>query len=160
MVSVPIDISGPVQGEVFIVALKRDRLVLTGPDGPRPWLIELQGGDNPLDEVRRVIVPLLPGLRLLHSTSWRWQGMAVTLTFIGVVDHDPSMKDKEVVPVPTARGKATAAPTAIHEDQVLHHSLRHLAWLARGDDIVRDVLDAEWHAALAGYVPATFEQIG
>jgi len=43
---------------------------------------------------------------------------------------------------------------------VLEHALRHLAWLAEDDDVVRHELSGEWRAALAGYVPEPFRSLG
>lgn len=158
--SFTLDIEGPVEGEVFIVALRGDGLVLTGPDGPQGWRIELHGRENPMEELRSIVRASLPDLRLLHSTSWRWEEGAVVLTFIGVADPDPDLAFRQVAHVGLARGGADAAPDAIAHDQVLHHALRHLAWLAREDPVVKEALDAGWHEALTGYVPATFEQLG
>lgn len=158
--TIPLDIEGPVEGEVFVVARQGKRLLLTGPDGPRPWRIELHGRDNPMEELRQVILRSIPDLQLLHSTSWRWQDQAVVLTFIGVAEFNSDQASRLITASALARGEATAAPTHIEEDQVLHHALRHLAWLAREDPAVKEILDADWHQALAGYVPATFQQIG
>lgn len=159
VMTIPLDIEGLVQGEVFVLALQGERLLLTGPDGPQPWRIELHGRDHPMEELRQVVLRSMPDLRLLHSTSWRWQGQAVVLTFVGVAELNPDRAGKVVLESPLARGVATAAPAAIDEDQVLQHALRHLAWLAREDPAVRDTLDAGWHQALARFIPATFQQI-
>src|SRR5256885_6472098 len=35
------DVDSPVQAEIFVVWLDGDRLQLTGPDGPQPWVIQL-----------------------------------------------------------------------------------------------------------------------
>ncbi|MGQ0848137.1 MAG: hypothetical protein ACT4OP_03320 [Actinomycetota bacterium] len=157
--SLPFDIEGPVRGEVFVVALDGDRLVLTGPEGPRPWEIELHGLHHPMDELRAVMTRVIPGLKVLHSTSWRWESSAVVLTFIGVVDLEPNLELLPIVPTELARGESDSAPERIDSDQVLYHALRHLAWLVREDEVVRSALDAGWQQALATYVPATFEQI-
>jgi hypothetical protein len=154
-----LDIHGPVRGEVFVVFEEGSKIFLTGPDGPRPWLIETHGRENPMEEIRRTATALLPDMFLLHSTSWRWEGTAVVLTFIAAVAKGGG----ESRPVSTgelARGSATAPPPEIESDQVLNHALRHLAWLGREDAAVRDSLSASWREALSKYVPATFQQIG
>ena len=38
--------------------------------------------------------------------------------------------------------------------------MRHLAWLAEDDDVVRQELSDEWHAALARYAPEPFRSLG
>lgn len=58
-----------------------------------------------------------------------------------------------------ARSSAHEAPTEIAFAQVLEHALRHLAWLAKEDDVVKETLIPAWHEELAGYVPAPFEQL-
>jgi hypothetical protein len=39
---------------------------------------------------------------------------------------------------------------------VLEHGLRHLAWLAKDDEVVAERLNPAWRDALAGYVPEPF----
>ena len=36
------DVDSPIQAEVFVVWLDGDRIQLTGPDGPQPWLLQLR----------------------------------------------------------------------------------------------------------------------
>lgn len=59
-----------------------------------------------------------------------------------------------------ARGEATSAPRDIAFAQVVEHGLRHMAWLANDDPVVRAELPAAWHAALAGYLPEPFRNLG
>jgi hypothetical protein len=42
----------------------------------------------------------------------------------------------------------------------LEHGLRHLAWLAKDDDIVKKTLREDWKRVLSGYVPEPFRHIG
>ena len=58
-----------------------------------------------------------------------------------------------------ARSGPTSASKRIVAAQVLEHGLRHLAWLAREDQIVMDALSAEWKQALAEYVPEPFRNL-
>ncbi|HJU81533.1 MAG TPA: hypothetical protein VJ796_07255 [Acidimicrobiia bacterium] len=155
-----LDIQGPVRGEVFVVFEEGSEIFLTGPDGPRPWLIETHGRENPMEEIRRTATSLLPDMFLLHSTSWRWEGTAVVLTFIAAVAKGSGESRRISDAGHLARGSATAPPAEIASDQVLNHALRHLAWLGREDEVVRDSLSAGWREALLKYVPATFQQIG
>ena len=55
----PLDVEGPVTIEVFTVARVGERLMLTGPCGPAPWLIETGDGENPLDTAVRIIKGVL-----------------------------------------------------------------------------------------------------
>lgn len=59
-----------------------------------------------------------------------------------------------------ARSAARAAPADIAADQVLEHALRHLAWLAQDDPVVRDELSDAWRDALRAYVPEPFQALG
>lgn len=103
--------------------------MLTGPCGAAPWRIESGAGEHPLDTVRRIVEGTIDGVLLVHSTSWR------------------------------ARGSSHAAPDVVGTRQVIEHGLRHLAWLAGEDPVVRTTLDDGWHAVLAGYVPEPFRQL-
>jgi len=158
----PIDVEGPVTAEVFTLAMTDLGPLLTGPCGPAPWLIEAGHGEHPIDTVRRLAGSAMPGLRLLHSTSWRFERGAVVLSFLVVMDES-RIGEFETVPVhrvDLARSTATEAPPAIGYEQVLEHALRHLAWLAKEDEAVRVALDDRWHDLLEGYVPEPFLQLG
>jgi hypothetical protein len=157
----PIDIEGPVQAEVFVVWLNHDRVELTGPCGAAPWLIELGVGDHPVEVVDRMVRSAVGPPLLLHSTSWRRDRGAVILTFIVVIDPRlvGTMESEPVDRAALARSEATAAPREIDHRQVLEHGLRHLAWLARDDQVVRRELSEAWHALLAGYVPEPFQTL-
>lgn len=158
----PIDVEGPVTAEVFTLAMTDDGPSLTGPCGAAPWLIEAGHGEHPLDTVRRLAHDAVPGLQLLHSTSWRFERGAVVLSFLVVAAEDV-LSEFDAVPVDRAdlaRSTPTEAPPAIGYEQVLEHALRHLAWLAKEDDTVRKTLDDRWHDLLDGYVPEPFQQLG
>lgn len=155
-----LDIEGPVRGEVFVVFEKGGEIFLTGPDGPRGWLIETHGREHPMEEIKRTVSDLLPDLFLLHSTSWRWEVATVVLTFIAAVNGGEGESRRLSAGKDLARGSATAAPSIIDTDQVLYHALRHLAWLAKEDQAVAALLSPAWRKALERYVPATFQQIG
>jgi hypothetical protein len=146
---------------VFTLACRADALVLTGPCGAAPWLIESGAGEHPLDTVRRIVVGVLDDVLLVHSTSWRYEDGAVVLSFVVVIDPAGlgAMDAAPVVRADLARNSPQAAPDAIGYDQVVEHGLRHLAWLAKEDDVVRTTLDDGWHALLADYVPEPFQQL-
>ncbi len=158
--TIPLDVDGPVTAEVLVVAMTDDGPVLTGPCGPAPWLIETDRQDHPFDTARRIATANLTDLTLLHSTSWRHERNAVILTFIAVVASVPeSMQRSPIGRADLARGSATSAPEAIGFESVLEHGLRHLAWLAREDLAVGEVLDGRWHAYLQGFFPEPFQQL-
>ena len=48
----------------------------------------------------------------------------------------------------------------VASDQVVEHALRHLAWLAEDDPVVRRELSDEWREALHAYVPEPFRNLG
>jgi hypothetical protein len=86
----------------------------------------------------------------------------VILSFVVVIDEE-LVRCMESVPIgraDLARSEATAAPRAIAHEQVVEHGLRHLAWLSVDDPIVAAELSGGWRAALAGYVPEPFRNLG
>lgn len=159
--TVPLDIEGPVRAEVFVVAHDGAAILLTGPCGAAPWEIETQGAEHPLDLVRSMAGRVLGPVRLLHSTSWRWDKQAVVLSFVVVIDPETigDMPSMPVERVGLARSTATEAPADIGWLQVLEHGLRHLAWLAADDEAVEEALVDSWRESLAEYVPAPFQQL-
>ena len=56
--------------------------------------------------------------------------------------------DEPVVRGELARSGATTAPAAIATGQVLEHAIRHLAWLAREDEVVQAKMSEEWLGGL------------
>ncbi len=157
----PIDVVGQVRAEVFVVAHDGEQALLTGPDGPQPWHIETAGVEHPLDLVREIAIGNIAEVDLVHSTSWRWDRQAVVLSFLVVIPAS-AIGSMDSIPIPRAdlaRSTAQQAPGEIAFTQVLEHALRHLAWLDREDAVVNETLSEAWHAELATYVPAPFEQL-
>jgi hypothetical protein len=156
------DIEGPVQAEVFVVWLDGDRLALTGPDGPAPWLMQLAETDHPVEVVDRIVRDVIGDPLLVHSTSWRRDRGAVILSFVVVIDEDrvDGLVSEPVARTELARSDATTAPRAIAHAQVLEHGLRHLAWLAQDDPVVAGELSPAWHRALSTYTPEPFRALG
>jgi hypothetical protein len=156
------DVDGPVQAEVFVVWLHGDTLELTGPCGPAPWLLELGAAEHPVEVVDRIVRDVVGEPLLVHSTSWRRDRDAVILSFVVAIDGAlvGAMASRRVARAALARSEATAAPRDIATDQVVEHALRHLAWLAEDDPVVRAELSAGWRAALAEYVPEPFRNLG
>jgi hypothetical protein len=158
----PFDVEGPVQAEVYLVCLADGSIRLGGPDGPRAWALELGAGEHPVEAVDRIVRDVVGEPLLVHSTSWRRDRDAVVLSFLVVVDPVlvAAWPSAVVGREDLARSSARAAPAAIGTGQVLEHALRHLAWLAEDDDVVRTTLSDEWRSALAGYVPEPFRSLG
>jgi hypothetical protein len=156
------DVSSPVQAEVFVVWLDGDRIALTGPCGPGPWILELGASDHPVEVVDRIVRDVVGDPLLVHSTSWRRDRDAVILTFVVAIDSAQAlqMQSCSVTPAELARGGATSAPATIGVDQVLEHGLRHLAWLAADDAAVQAVLSEPWRIALAAHTPEPFRNLG
>jgi hypothetical protein len=158
----PFDVEGPVRAEVYLVFLEAGTIHLGGPDGPRAWELELGATEHPVEAVDRVVREVVGEPLLVHSTSWRRDRDAVVLSFLVVVEpaRARAWPSVAVGRQDLARSSARAAPAGIATGQVLEHALRHLAWLAEDDDVVRGELSDEWRAALAGYVPEPFRSLG
>ena len=134
---------------------------LTGPDGPIAWYLEVNEDEDPMEVVNRIASLQLGPPLLVHSTSWRRARHAVILSFVVVLADDQG-RDLGGVPIgraELARNSATAAAAAIASSQVVEHGLRHLAWLAKEDEVVRGVLSPAWRELLAEYVPEPFRHL-
>ena len=153
---------GAVRAEIFMIRLNGAAIQLTGPAMPGPWAIDLEPSDHPLDVVERHVREAIGPPTMVHSTSWRHDGEALILTFVVVVDGEAvdGMPSAPIQRSDVARSDATAAPDDIAPEQVLEHALRHLAWLASEDPVVSDRLSERWRAALAGYAPEPFRNLG
>ena len=159
---VGIDVEGPVTIEVFVLCMRSGTIELTGPCGAAPWYLEKAAGEHPVDVVSRLVADVIGPPDLVHSTSWRQRDDDVVLSFFVVVDPVlvEGMTSAPVGRDDLARSGATAAPAAIAASQVLEHAIRHLAWLAQDDPVVRAKLAAEWREALAAYIPEPFRNLG
>ena len=153
-----IDVVGPVRAEIFLVWLDRHQIAITGPDGARPWVVQLEDAEHPVATVERIIGGVVGPALLVHSTSWRRDGAAVILTFLAVLapEQVADMESELIERAELARSEASRAPEAIAGTQVLEHALRHLAWLAQDDPVVGEILSPAWRAALVDYVPEPF----
>ena len=134
---------------------------LAGPCGPDPWYIEVGADNDPVEVVTRLSRNLMGEPLLVHSTSWRRARGSVVLSFV-VVNRDDQALELPGMPIlraELARSTATSAPAAISYTQVLEHGLRHLAWLASEDDVVRTTLTDQWRSILGDYVPEPFRHL-
>jgi len=123
--------------------------------------MEVGEDEDPVEVVRRLSTNLLGPPLLAHSTSWRRARGSVILSFV-VVIGDAQAPELEGVPIARAelaRNTATDAPKVIAATQVIEHGLRHLSWLAKEDQVVKDVLSEDWKRLLEGYVPEPFQHV-
>jgi len=135
---------------------------LAGPCGPEPWYLEVGADEDPVEVVRRLSSGLMGDPLLVHSTSWRRARGSVILSFV-VVNANGQAPELAGIPIgraELARGGATEAAVGIAHPQVLEHGLRHLAWLARDDEVVQALLSEGWRSVLARYVPEPFRHLG
>jgi hypothetical protein len=113
------------------------------------------------------IVDAVAGLGLMpimvHSTSWRVVRQLILLTFLVAVEpprHVPDNYEVQLVArAELARGHATGPPPQVHLSQVVEHGLRHLAWLMREDEAIKQAL-AGWSRVLSEYEPEPFRAFG
>jgi hypothetical protein len=156
------DVDSPVQAEVFVVWLDGDRLQLTGPDGPQPWILQLGPTEHPVEVVDRIVRDVVGSPILVHSTSWRRDRDAVILSFVVVIDGSlvGAMTSIPIERAELARSEARVAPRDIAVSAVVEHGLRHLAWLVQDDPVVAAELPAPWRPLLAAYVPEPFRSLG
>ena len=153
--------TGPVQAEVFVLRMADGRIELAGPCGPDPWYVEVGAKDDPVEVVARLSRNLMGEPLLVHSTSWRRARGGVILSFV-VVNAEgqaPELAGISIDRAELARSDATRAPRKISANQVLEHGLRHLAWLANDDDVVKMTLSDDWKRLLSSYVPEPFRHI-
>jgi hypothetical protein len=154
-------VEGPVQLEVFVLRIKDGRPELAGPCGPDPWYVEVAAEDDPVEVVSRLSRNLMGEPILVHSTSWRRARGAVVLSFVVVNNEDqaPHLVGVPITRVELARSRPTSGAKTIAAAQVLEHGLRHLAWLAREDQVVIAALPEDWKLALADYWPEPFRNL-
>lgn len=156
------NVEGPVRAEIFLVWLNGDRPELTGPDGPVPWIVQLEDVEHPVEVVDRIVTGLVGPPIVVHSTSWRRESSAVILSFVVVIapEQVAAMASAPIDRSELARSSARRPPASIGHAQVLEHGLRHLAWLVQDDPVVAARLSEGWREALAGYVPEPFRSLG
>ncbi len=118
--------------EVFTVALAReDRagLAFTRAAG---WLV---GGSNPDQRARELAAEATGELRLIHSTSWRWEPDGrIVLTYLAWAGDGtlaPGARELPELAPPGPTDPLHPRPPEIGELDPLAHGLRHLAFLLR-----------------------------
>jgi hypothetical protein len=149
--------------EILPVVLSAGTIRSLRPPDAASWQVAFLSGADPGPVVAAALVSR--GLRpsVVHSTSWRHEDGRLVLTYIAVLATEPpagsGLLTRLLPPGAPARGGATTPPASLHVDEVLHHALRHLAWLQREDPAVAAELDQAWAAALAGHAPAPFHAL-
>jgi hypothetical protein len=149
--------------EILTVFRREEELFCLTPIHAQSLRVGLAKSEQPGDHVLRALAWYPLAVRLVHSTSWRFEQGDVVLTYVAVVDEPERLPRESLVAVPVARtelarGGATGAPGSIEVAQVLEHALRHLAWLLRDDPVVGAAL-ADWAGALRDYVPEPFRAL-
>lgn len=96
----------------------------------------------------------------LHSTSWRVEGPRLVVTYLAVLPCDDLVRGRwpEALPVspdllPAVGKPARHGPTEPpmpRDIDVLHHGLRHLAFLRENDSTARAALSVGWWAGHLG----------
>jgi hypothetical protein len=152
-----------VELEILPLLLSGSGPALLHPRGKPSWLIPCAAAPHPNQQVATALETLGKRPRVIHSTSWRFEGGRLTLTYVALLEREgklPAGFEARSVKGPAiARGTALKPPPRIPIGAVLGHALRHLAWLARDDEAVRRGLPPGWEAALRPFRPAPFSQL-
>jgi hypothetical protein len=119
-----------------------ETVLLSGHDGALRFRVRsraLDGGERP-DAVAQDLAGLDPRdpASLLHSTSWRFGGEAVVLTYVGLRDPAPDGDAPAVWPGVLAAGSdpLTPTPRQVSAVAVARHACEHLAYLRYTDTLV------------------------
>jgi len=123
------------------------------------WPPERKPGEIVMEAVERYeLTPILA-----HSTSWRHEDGRLILSYVAAVEPPAGLThylaDEPAARAELARGDAFGPPPDIGVAQVLEHAFRHLSWLVKDDDVVRDRL-GDWAGFLDGYEPEPFRAFG
>jgi hypothetical protein len=135
------------------------------PRGRPSWLARCARTAHPCDQITRLLTRRGSRPVVLHSTSWRYRGGNLVLTYLAVIPERfpparvPDFQLRGLSTHEIARGSATHAPPTVAIEHVIAHAVRHLAWLSRDDPAVRDALSPGWRAALRAMRPEPFRAI-
>lgn len=128
------DVPGPaVRVEVLLLRLTAGGIAYRHVDSP---VVPLATPDQTAGR-------LAPGATLVHSTSWRYQGGAVVLTYAALPDARIDLPAIELLhPSIVCSGDALhPQPPVLHHHHVAAHAVRHLAYLLDHDPAVVEVRD-------------------
>ena len=149
--------------EILLVAVSGGTIRSLRPHDAASWQVVCPPGADPGPVVIAALAEEDLRPAVVHSTSWRHQDGRLLLTYLVVLASGAPPAARLVAlpvrPGPLARGGATSPPATLDIEHVLHHALRHLAWLQREDPAVAAELDPAWTAALAGHRPEPFHAL-
>jgi hypothetical protein len=149
--------------EILPVTLDAGSIRSLHPADAPSWQVDCPAGADPGPEVVAALRDRGLAPVVVHSTSWRHDDGRLLLTYLVVLAEggaaDAGLEARPLRPAVLARGGAITAPPRPGVDQVLHHALRHLAWLQREDAVVAAALDPAWEAALAHHRPGPFAEL-
>lgn len=149
--------------EVLPVELRREAIWWFRPEDARSWQLGSDESVHPGDLAVRSLEEVGAAPIIVHSTSWRFEGEHLVLTYVAVVPEGRrfprSFVASEAVRVDLARGSATGAPEEIGVAPVIEHALRHLSWLVVDDPVVKASLPDLWAEVLGGYEPEPFRVV-
>jgi predicted ATPase/DNA-binding CsgD family transcriptional regulator len=152
--------SGESVVEILPFFLSEGRVHRLHPTDSGSWQVGLDPSIHPGDVARDTCARFKDPPITLHSTSWRFEGERLVLTYAAVM-REPKGRPRGFRAVlvkqsELARSTAVKAPEAIQVEEVVEHALRHLAWLVRHDPTIRDALGTGWQVPLAAYRPEPF----
>jgi non-specific serine/threonine protein kinase len=151
--------------EILPVYLAAGGAWLLRPEGAASFQVEA-GSGVPARLVATALMGAALKAAVVHSTSWRYQGGRLVLTYLAILADSGSEQHRaagfEAVPIgraDLARGTAREAPQEIDVAQVVEHGLRHLSWLSRDDPAIRDELSPGWLDLIDRYMPEPFRAL-
>ncbi len=153
-----LDGAGAAEVEVFVLFADERGIRRLRIDGAETLRLPLRGA-HPTEQVAKAVAERGLTPRFVHSTSWRYEGGALMLTYVAVVDPPDGAEGAPVSLAPIACTGPTTPPSAIAPEQVLAHTLRHLAWLTEHDPVAREAL-AGWAPYLRDHRPEPFRALG
>jgi len=148
--------------EILPLYLAEGAAWLLRPETSESMQVEAAAGALPADAVGAALAAVGVDAEIFHSTSWRYEGGRLVLTYLAVLPRAVRATGFEPVPVvraELARGTAKGAPTKIGVGQVVEHGLRHLCWLSKDDPIIREALPGEWLLLVDAYQPEPFRAL-
>ena len=145
-----------VQSECFLLGATADGVVVEGagaaPFGPT-WVVDVEDGESPLDAVLRSSPVALRGEP--HSTSWRYEGGAVVLTWVAFPAEDGVLGSSNVV-LPYQQSATTADRRG---EAVAAHAVRHVAFLLATDEDFDCPSPVRQAVRRGGHVPDVFRDL-
>jgi hypothetical protein len=155
-----VDSLARVNNEILPLVVHTGALSYARPVGATSWQTRTDFDADPVEQVSADVRAARFEPVFAHGTSWRFDlsQRALVLTFAVVVADEEVPAGFEWRPA-RATGHAVSgaltSPSQIDVDQVVHHALRHLAFLRDEDPVARAHLRTEWLTALERFTPTT-----